>query len=133
MSKENRARKRLPFSQISNLKKESDALCSDEPLAKKMKQREEDQLKSAAPKNKNEVGYDSFEGIPSTSQRYKYKRRPVRKKADRMKLKGQTCWQCEGFYKSCAETYGKEYAEQLRQKLSRHRDNYSPPKTPPGF
>ncbi|KAM7262674.1 hypothetical protein ACFE04_000357 [Oxalis oulophora] len=71
---------------------------------------------------------------------YKYIE-PVRKKADREKLKGIECKQCKKFYDAVLPNNGGKDAEGNKQNLrcehhegvSRHRYKYAPPLTPEGF
>ena len=62
-----------------------------------------------------------------------YHRGPVRKKQDRAKLPGHSCKQCEAFLAAACKGLSKEDQDFLRDKCSRHRAHFKPPKTPPGF
>jgi len=124
-------RRRLPFSEVVQRNQEHSTLSTASMRAKKRKGVKSELALSSVPKKKD--GYDSFDEIPPRSPPYKYVRGPVRKRDERRKLRGQTCANCEKFYKSYAETHGQEAADRLLQKCSRHRDKYTPPKTPPGF
>ncbi|XP_044732367.1 protein gamma response 1 [Chrysoperla carnea] len=76
----------------------------------------------------------SYDRIPEHDDepKFAHRRYAVRKKADRAKLKGQTCYQCEAFFKAMGGDSEKRYQDNLN-KCSRHRDNYAPSNTPPGF
>ncbi len=80
------------------------------------------------------VAEDSFDFIPSTSPRYKYKRDAIRKKSERMKLPGQGCDQCHDFYESKKDDMSGTQIRKLLNKCSRHRDKFPVRlNTPPGL
>ena len=56
----------------------------------------------------------------------------VRTQRARAALQGQTCPECDAFYRVMADAFGKDPAL-LVQRHSRHRHEHAPPSTPPGF
>ncbi|XP_039313244.1 uncharacterized protein LOC113005939 [Solenopsis invicta] len=55
----------------------------------------------------------------------------VRRKADRAKLSGSDCWECEKYYKNLS--LSKDELQKRKNKCSRHRRKYERPITPEGF
>lgn len=55
----------------------------------------------------------------------------VRRKADRAKLSGLDCWECEKYYKNLS--LSKDELQKRKNKCSRHRRKYERPITPEGF
>lgn len=64
---------------------------------------------------------------------YPYKRDPIRKKHLLRQIPGQCCDQCEAFYKAQGEHLNEAEVQELKNRVSRHRDLFERPKTPPGF
>lgn len=99
--------------------------------AYKIVPQEDERVSNAAKKKKFR---DEFDNVPSKFEpKYAYKRDAVRKKSERMKLKGTDCDCCRNFWKHQEASMGKEEAQKLKDKVSRHRDNFPRPTTPPGF
>ncbi|XP_067215306.1 DNA endonuclease RBBP8-like [Linepithema humile] len=55
----------------------------------------------------------------------------VRRKADRAKLSGSDCWECEKYYKNLS--LSKDELQKRKNKCSRHRQKYERPITPEGI
>ena len=64
---------------------------------------------------------------------HRYRRDAVRKKAARKLLPGQECDCCKRFWGKQRRENGNEETQKLLDKVSKHRDKFPRPKTPPGF
>ena len=79
---------------------------------------------------KSDVSSSKSMCVASTSKKrdkpsYRYAEAPVRKKAERTKLVGDTCTDCEKYY----SVYSEEVKKKMLQKCSRHRSKYGKEKT----
>lgn len=87
-----------------------------------------------SPKNKR-LPMKSFDKNPENRKRspeYAYNLQPVRRKNERAKLDGWSCWDCKKYYEGL-DLSEKELKECMK-KCSRHRAKYDPNYyTPPGF
>jgi hypothetical protein len=91
-------------------------------------------LTSTPTKKKPKNLDNSFDVLPSTSPLYKYyKRDAIQKQAERRKLPGRECEWCHAFWKKQREIHGNEEAQRMLKRVSRHRNKYERPVTPPGF
>ncbi|XP_014479425.1 PREDICTED: uncharacterized protein LOC106746849 isoform X3 [Dinoponera quadriceps] len=69
--------------------------------------------------------------IWSTKKENVSERLNARSKADRAKLNGSDCWECEEYYKNLS--LSKEELKKRKNQCSRHRHKYERPTTPEGF